>query len=180
MQLILGGARSGKSRFAQQQAEAWQDQTGGQLLYLATAEPGDDEMQARIQMHQGDRGERWQSLEEPLQLANALRQNSGSDTCVVIDCLTLWVNNCLHHAQWEAQKNQLLRTIDDVCRDGPAPHWIFVSNEVGSGIVPLGQLSREFVDASGWLHQALAARAESVTLVVAGLPLALKTAAQQL
>lgn len=174
MQLILGGARSGKSRFAQQQAESWQRQTGGQLLYLATAEPGDAEMHARIQRHQQDRGAPWQTLEEPLNLASALTQNQSRDTCVLVDCLTLWVSNCMHHGQWESQRASLLQTIDQANDKGVTPNWIFVSNEVGSGIIPLGSLSREFVDASGWLHQALAERAKTVTLVVAGLPVTLK------
>ncbi|WP_020208468.1 bifunctional adenosylcobinamide kinase/adenosylcobinamide-phosphate guanylyltransferase [Gilvimarinus chinensis] len=174
MQLILGGARSGKSRFAQQQAESWQRQTGGQLRYLATAEAGDAEMHARIQRHQQDRGAPWQTLEEPLNLASELKQNQSRDTCVLVDCLTLWVSNCMHHGQWESQKASLLQAIDEANEKGVTPNWIFVSNEVGSGIVPLGPLSREFVDASGWLHQALAERAKTVTLVVAGLPVTLK------
>ncbi|MCP8899074.1 bifunctional adenosylcobinamide kinase/adenosylcobinamide-phosphate guanylyltransferase [Gilvimarinus xylanilyticus] len=174
MQLILGGARSGKSRIAQQKAEAWREQTGGQLLYLATGEAGDAEMRARIQAHRQERGAAWKTLEEPIRLAQTLTENAASDTCILVDCLTLWISNCLHHGLWERERGAFLECVDAVQRQAISPPWIFVSNEVGSGVVPLGELSREFVDASGWLHQALAARMDSVTLVVAGLPLSLK------
>ncbi|MGL6162479.1 bifunctional adenosylcobinamide kinase/adenosylcobinamide-phosphate guanylyltransferase [Microbulbifer sp.] len=172
MQLILGGARSGKSRYAQERAEA---QCGDKSpIYLATAEARDDEMRKRIVRHRGDRGPRWQTREEPLHLARALARISGPDTWVLVDCLTLWISNCLHVGCWEKERGQLLAEVDRRQATGTAPNWLFVSNEVGSGVVPLGQLSREFVDASGWLHQALAERCDQVTLVVAGLPLRLK------
>jgi len=177
MQLILGGARSGKSRYAQERAEALSGDESP--IYLATAEARDDEMRKRIARHRGDRGRRWQTREEPLHLAGALARisnpdTSGPDTWVLVDCLTLWISNCLHAGCWEKERGQLLAEVDRRLATGSAPNWLFVSNEVGSGVVPLGQLSREFVDASGWLHQALAERCDQVTLVVAGLPLRLK------
>lgn len=174
MQLILGGARSGKSRLAQQKAEAWRKQTGGQLLYLATGEAGDNEMHARIEAHRQERGAAWKTLEEPISLARTLSENAAPDTCILVDCLTLWVSNCLHRGVWHTERDALLTCIDKMRSQTMSPPWIFVSNEVGSGVVPLGELSREFVDASGWLHQALAERMDSVTLVVAGLPMSLK------
>jgi len=173
-QLILGGARSGKSRLAQQRAEAWQTHTGGALYYLATAGIGDDEMRARIDLHQSQRDGRWQTLEQPIALAATLKQFRGQSVCILVDCLTLWLSNCLHQGVWLPQRDALLAELLAQRQQAVAPELILVSNEVGSGIVPLGQLSRDFVDAAGWLHQALAAQLSSVTLVVAGLPLALK------
>lgn len=173
-QLILGGARSGKSRIAQERAEAWREQTGGALYYLATAGIGDDEMGARINQHRSERDNRWHTLEEPLALAAALKHYRDKPVCILVDCLTLWISNCLHEGIWHQERDALLAEIDTQAEANSELAVIFVSNEVGSGIVPLGQLSRDFVDASGWLHQALAARFNTVTLVVAGLPLALK------
>ncbi|WP_308364998.1 MULTISPECIES: bifunctional adenosylcobinamide kinase/adenosylcobinamide-phosphate guanylyltransferase [unclassified Microbulbifer] len=174
MQLILGGARSGKSRYAQERVEALGAEGDKKLIFLATAEARDGEMQKRIVKHRGDRGQRWQTCEEPLHLARTLARISAPDTWVLVDCLTLWISNCLHADCWERERGQLLAEVDRRLATGTAPNWLFVSNEVGSGVVPLGQLSREFVDASGWLHQALAERCDQVTLVVAGLPLQLK------
>ncbi len=173
MELWLGGARSGKSRLAQASAEQWQQRQGGQLVYLATATAGDGEMQARITQHQADRSAHWQTREVPLQLAQALAAGASSDI-ILVDCLTLWISNCLHAGCWLAERAALLQILDTQLATGLRPRWLFVSNEVGSGVIPLGQLSREFVDASGWLHQALAQRCEQVNLVVAGLPLCLK------
>lgn len=176
LHLILGGARSGKSRLAQQRAEQWlQSNTTGGLIYLATATAEDEEMSSRIARHRADRDQRWQSIEEPIVLAETLAAVPQSH-CVLVDCLTLWLSNCLHQGVWERECEALLRCIDQksVEQKRNAAPWILVSNEVGLGIVPLGQLSREFVDAAGWLHQALAERADSVILAIAGLPLTVK------
>ncbi|WP_299946699.1 bifunctional adenosylcobinamide kinase/adenosylcobinamide-phosphate guanylyltransferase [uncultured Microbulbifer sp.] len=174
--LILGGARSGKSRLAQQRAEHWlQNNNAGGLAYLATATAGDEEMFSRITRHQGDRDQRWQTIEVPIALAKALDAAPHSH-CVLVDCLTLWLSNCIHQGVWERERDALLQCIDlrrNDLKNSVSP-WFFVSNEVGSGVVPLGQLSREFVDAAGWLHQVLAERADSVTLAIAGLPLTVK------
>ncbi|WP_020415300.1 bifunctional adenosylcobinamide kinase/adenosylcobinamide-phosphate guanylyltransferase [Microbulbifer variabilis] len=176
LHLILGGARSGKSRLAQQRAEQWlQSNNAGGLSYLATATAGDEEMSSRIARHQGDRGQHWQTIEEPIALAEALDASPKSH-CVLVDCLTLWLSNCIHEGVWAREREALMQRVDqrrNNSENNAAP-WIFVSNEVGSGIVPLGQLSREFMDAAGWLHQALAERADSVTLAIAGLPLTVK------
>jgi len=176
VQLILGGARSGKSRLAEQRALEWQAQTRGELIYLATASAGDDEMSHRIHQHQARRNERWQLIEEPLDLAGAIagQQALKQPACLLIDCLTLWISNCLHSGCWETERERLLAQVQTLTAGSSALQLIMVSNEVGSGIVPLGELSRDFVDASGWLHQALAQACEQVTLVVAGLPLELK------
>lgn len=164
-QLILGGARSGKSRLAEERALA----SGKQLFYVATATAGDGEMVERIRIHQQRRDGSWQLLEEPVALAKLLRDHDSPDHCILVDCLTLWLSNCLYHECWEEQREQLLAVLPTLQSE-----VILVSNEVGSGIVPLGELSRRFADESGFLHQALAKLCGRVTLTVAGLPLELK------
>ena len=164
-ELILGGARSGKSTLAEQRAVT----TGHALVYIATAAADDQEMSRRIGHHQKHRGTQWNVIEEPLELAQVLRQQQGPERCIVVDCLTLWLSNCLHRDCWETQKSQLLATLPEL-----AGHIILVSNETGLGVVPMGELSRRFVDEAGFLHQRLAALCNRVTLTVAGLPLVLK------
>lgn len=164
--LILGGARSGKSRHAESLALAATDKT---VFYVATGWAGDAEMQARIKHHQAQRPPHWQTVEEPVFLARTLQQLNSPDNFILVDCLTLWVSNCLGENCFEQQQRELLDCIQSLDAD-----IALVSNEVGSGVVPLGQLSREFVDNSGRLHQQLATFCDSVTLVVAGLPLYLK------
>lgn len=163
--LILGGARSGKSRFAEGAALA----TGKRHFYIATGWAGDGEMAARVALHQQQRDRRWQLIEEPLELASALQHVDASENILLVDCLTLWLSNALHQQQWPAQKQALLETLPQMRGD-----VYFVSNEVGSGIVPLGALSREFADEAGKLNQDVAQACDQVTLVVAGLPLSLK------
>jgi adenosylcobinamide kinase/adenosylcobinamide-phosphate guanylyltransferase len=172
--LVLGGARSGKSRFAEQIAI----DSGKDVIYMATATIYDNEMQQRINRHIEDRPSHWLTIEEPLLLAQALRQHSTENTCILVDCLTLWLTNVLMAEQegaiqgqsfFEVNKEKLLQTL--VSLPGQV---ILVSNEVGQGIVPMGELSRRFVDEAGWLHQDIARIAQQVTLVVAGLPMQLK------
>lgn len=163
--LILGGARSGKSRFAEQCAR----DTGKQLCYLATAEARDGEMAQRIAHHRARRDDAWHLREEPLSLGAALGELDDPGRCILIDCLTLWLSNCLATGQWQATRADFLDVLPTLQAD-----VVLVSNEVGQGIVPLGELNRQFVDESGWLHQEVAGLCERVTLVTAGLPLALK------
>lgn len=166
IQLILGGARSGKSRLAEGLAE----QSGLPVSYIATATAGDDEMRARIENHQQRRPSHWATLEAPYDLAGALQAQGGAGRCVLVDCLTLWVSNHLcAESYFEKEKQRLL----DVLTGLPG-EVILVSNEVGLGIVPMGELSRRFVDESGWLHQALAALSDRVVFTVAGLPYVFK------
>jgi len=165
LELILGGARSGKSRLAEQRALA----SGKLPYYIATATAGDGEMAERIHHHRARRGPEWHTVEAPLHLAATLRDLARDDRCLLVDCLTLWLSNCLHHDCWPRERDDLLKTIATL-----PGRILLVSNEVGSGIVPLGELSRRFADESGWLHQQLAQVADGVTLVVAGLPLELK------
>ena len=169
-ELILGGARSGKSRLAEQRAE----ETGMELLYLATATAGDAEMSERIRHHQerrqaSENSRKWNLLEEPIRLAEILSENAQADRCILVDCLTLWISNCLHQDCWEQQKEALLTALEKL-----PGHIIFVSNETGMGVVPMGELTRQFVDESGFFHQQLAAVCDEVTFTVAGLPLTLK------
>jgi len=173
-QLILGGARSGKSGYAEEQAIASAKEHQQSLWYVATANHSDDhEMQRRIKQHQQRRqtvqADAWRVIEEPLDLAAVLQQYATKEHCVLVDCLSLWLTNALLNNCWEEKKAAFFQAFNK-----SAATLLLVSNEVGSGIVPLGELSRQFVDESGLLHQRLAAHSDRVTLVVAGLPLQLK------
>lgn len=165
--LILGGARSGKSALAERLAQ----DSGRTVVYLATAQAGDGEMAARIAHHRARRPASWASVEEPLALADALREHARADRCVLVDCLTLWLSNLLGDdaKRFERERKALLDTLP-----GLPGEIVLVSNEVGLGIVPLGELSRRFVDEAGRLHQALAVQCDRVIFVAAGLPLAMK------
>ena len=166
-ELILGGARSGKSSFAEQRAM----QSGLEVIYIATATAGDSEMAKRIAHHQHSRPKHWQTVETPIYLSKTLEKYAQPQTCLLVDCLTLWLNNCLFDetVSWETQRQLLLEQIAEL-----PGRQILVSNEVGQGIIPLGAISRQFVDESGRLHQALASLADQVFFVVAGLPQVLK------
>ncbi|USD39379.1 MULTISPECIES: bifunctional adenosylcobinamide kinase/adenosylcobinamide-phosphate guanylyltransferase [Ferrimonas] len=169
-QLISGGARSGKSRLAQQRAREWQQAGGGQVVVIATAR-ADDSMAERIAHHQRHRPADWSLIEAQRDLAQALVSASGADTLVLVDCLTLWLANELFadDGDWPAAKAALLQCLSTL--PGPV---IFIGNEVGQGVVPLGESNRRFVDECGWLHQHLGQRVDRVTLTIAGLPLELK------
>ncbi len=167
--LVLGGARSGKSSFAEKMAI----ESAKEVVYIATATIYDDEMQTRINRHIDDRPAHWLTIEEPLLLAQTLKQQAAEDKCLLVDCLTLWLSNVLmteeNTKQFSAYKEALLTVLPSL-----PGQIILVSNEVGQGIVPMGELSRRFVDEAGWLHQDIARLAQQVTLVVAGLPMKLK------
>ncbi len=166
--LVLGGARSGKSRYAQALAEA----SGRERLYLATASPGDAEMAARIARHRAERGTGWRTLEEPLELAAVLRAEADKGRVVIVDCVTLWLSNVLLANLDPAEKiADLIATIATL--GGPA---VFVSNEVGAGVVPTTELGRAFRDWQGRANQELARCCDAVVLVAAGLPLLIKPA----
>ncbi|MBF8731517.1 MULTISPECIES: bifunctional adenosylcobinamide kinase/adenosylcobinamide-phosphate guanylyltransferase [Pseudomonas] len=166
--LILGGARSGKSRLAEQLAQA----SGLPVTYIATSEPLDGEMNERVQLHRQRRPVDWALIEEPLALARVLCAEAAEGRCLLVDCLTLWLTNLLmldddtRLAQERDALLECLRTLPGTI--------ILVSNETGLGVVPMGELTRRYVDQAGWLHQAVAERCERVVLTVAGLPLMLK------
>jgi adenosylcobinamide kinase/adenosylcobinamide-phosphate guanylyltransferase len=164
--LVLGGARSGKSRFAERLA--WE--SGFARIYLATATAGDDEMHARIAHHRAQRGDGWRTVEEPLALVDALTREAGEGCVVLVDCLTLWLSNLMHASHdVEAETKALAEWLR-----GTRHPVLLVSNEVGLGLVPETPLGRDFRDAQGRLNQAIAAVVPNVAFVAAGLPLWLK------
>lgn len=167
VELILGGARSGKSALAEQRAS----EGGRQVVYIATAEAGDEEMAERIAHHRERRPEAWLSVEEPLALAAVLAENAAADRAVIVDCLTLWLSNLMaaDEARLNDEREQLLRLLPSL-----PGRVVLVSNEVGLGIVPDNPLARRFRDEAGWLNQRVAEQAARVTFVAAGLPMILK------
>lgn len=168
-ELVLGGARSGKSRYAQAQAAA----SGLAVTYVATAQALDAEMAARIERHRAERPAGWDLVEAPLELAAALEAHAAPGRCLLVDCLTLWLTNLLLADAAGARLADETAALLDALPRLPG-RLVLVGNEVGQGIVPDNALARRFRDEAGWLHQALAARCARVTLVVAGLPLSLK------
>jgi adenosylcobinamide kinase / adenosylcobinamide-phosphate guanylyltransferase len=169
IEFILGGARSGKSALAEQKALS----SGLAVTYIATADPADlaedKEMLARIAHHRTQRPADWLLVEEPLHLATLLKTLAAPDRLLLVDCLTLWLSNLLHRGDVLKETQALLDALPVL-----PGHVILVSNEVGMGIVPLGELTRRYVDEAGRLHQRIAALADNVTFVAAGIPLQLK------
>jgi adenosylcobinamide kinase/adenosylcobinamide-phosphate guanylyltransferase len=166
--IVLGGARSGKSRYAQQRAEAEM----GALIYIATGQALDAEMKERIAHHQADRGDRWRTVEAPLALASTIRAETAPNRVLLVDCLTLWVSNLmLADRDAEAEGAALVECIAKV--EGGL---ILVSNEVGLGIVPDNAMARRFRDIAGRINQTVARAVDEAVFVAAGLPLVLKTA----
>ena len=170
--LVLGGARSGKSHYAEQLALA----SHKEVIYIATGSAGDDEMQARIKKHQADRPKYWQTIEEPVLLADVIERYANTHHCLLVDCLTLWLSNILFDSQGNYQEDVFLQQKQALLNELPHIHAdiILVSNEVGSGIIPIDSMSRRFVDEAGRLHQQLAKLCSHVTLVTAGLAQQLK------
>ena len=172
--LVLGGVRAGKSNYAQELAS-----DAGRVLFVATAEAGDPEMADRISAHRRTRPAEWDTLEEPVDLAGALPPLLHCYNTVVLDCLTLWVSNLLLEdpdaAPTRGDVPAETRTLLDVYRDGDAS-WIVVSNEVGLGVVPATDLGRAYADELGRVNQLVAAAADEVYFVAAGLPLRMKSA----
>ena len=171
---VTGGARSGKSRLAEQLAFNF----GEQLCYLATAQSLDDEMGQRIRTHQQRRGDHWHTIEEPLHLSQALAANDGDFNVILVDCLTLWLSNLLLLYENLGEETEI-RILDDVQRlattlRGMTTPVIIVSNEVGMGIVPENKLARMFRDIAGQANQIIAAAADEAWLVASGIPLKLK------
>ena len=182
LSLVFGGARSGKSRFAEQMAQELAG-SAQDVIYLATASADDGEMQQRIAHHQARRPAQWSTVEQGLALGAAIREHSQPGTVVLVDCLTVWLSNLLFceqrdypeighitpPPQFDIQRQDLLLAL--IQAQGTV---ILVSNEVGMGIVPMGAVTRWFVDEAGRLNQAVAAQADTVIWVAAGLPLYLK------
>lgn len=172
LSLILGGARSGKSVHAEKLAAA----TRLPVTYIATAQVYDPEFGARVEHHKSRRPNHWQTVETPHQLAETLRRESAPDRCLIVDCLTLWLAQCIcpecappEGVDWASERKLLLEILPKL--EGQI---IMVSNEVGMGIVPLGEINRQFQDEAGRLNQAVAAISDQVIFIAAGLPLKLK------
>lgn len=183
--LILGGARSGKSAWAEQLAV----DSGQRVVYLATATAGDDEMAERIAAHRSSRPLAWRTVEASYELADAVRLHARPNEIVLVDCLTLWVSNlvlrhigdrqdiaAVPHGDWAAVEAQLLAATDDLLAGASAvgATLILVSNEVGMGLVPPSPLGRRYRDILGRVNQAVARQADSIVLMVAGLPVDLR------
>ena len=174
IELIIGGTRAGKSRVAELRARSAflnNPQQYNNLLYVATAKIYDNEIAERIKHHQQRRSDHWQLIEEPLKLASVLSKHNRSDTIILIECLTMWLTNLLCEPEAEledssflSEKKQFIEQLEQ-----SQARIIIVSNETGLGIVPMGELTRRYVDEAGMLHQLLAKMSERVTLVVAGL-----------
>lgn len=167
-ELILGGVRSGKSRLAEQHAK----DSGLEVVYIATAQVRDAEMQRRVAEHQARRPAAWRAVEAGHNLAEVLRREAAEQRCVLVDCLTLWLTQLL----CDASEQELRRECDALLAVLPnlPGQIILVSNETNMGVVPLGELSRRYCDEAGRLHQQLAQLCDSVYLTVAGLPLIVK------
>ncbi len=167
---ILGGARSGKSRHAEQLAKDYEQQ-GKRIVYVATAGRFDDEMVKRIEHHKQSRPTHWQTIEEQYDLAKIFAQYNDEQTVILVDCLTLWLSNllCQEDGQFQTYKNEFLNELQT-----SKATVILVSNETGLGVVPMGELTRRFVDESGFLHQTISQMADKVVFCVAGLPMVLK------
>ena len=168
LQLILGGARSGKSRLAEKIAL----ESGLNVIYIATAQPLDEEMQERILHHQESRPREWQVIEEPLYLSEKLQESDAQNQLILIDCLTLWMSNLLLQDASELQMSQCQKLLTIL--PNLKSEIILVSNETGLGVVPMGNISRKFIDESGRLHQQIGQIAQKVVFCVAGFPIILK------
>ena len=170
--LVVGGCRSGKSRYALEMAEKVD---ANRQIFIATCQPHDDEMRERVEKHRQQRSDTWFTVEAPLKLPEAIGSHTSPDTVVVVDCLTLWISNILLQAgdpranDWETQAVRLVKGLSEA--NGPV---ILVSNEVGTGIVPENRLARMFRDATGAVNQQIAAVAGSVIWMVAGIPVKIK------
>lgn len=167
--LVLGGARSGKSGYAENLAA----QTNQNVIYVATAQIRDKAIQERVDLHQQSRPGEWLTIESPLELGSVLQKHTKQGSTLLVDCLTMWVTNLLceedSKAALKKEQQSFFSSLDMIEGD-----VIFVSNEVGMGIIPMGELTRDYVDIAGRLHQDIAALADHVVLVVAGLPLVIK------
>lgn len=162
--LILGGARSGKSSFAERLA----DESGRSKIYLATSQAWDGEMQQRIAIHQSRRGPEWQLEEEPIALLERIKLLAGRENVILVDCLTLWLTNLMMAERDVGEASaDLVQGLSGLSADYSV---LLVSNEVGQGIVPVDKMARDFRDHAGRLHQDIAAIAKNVWFVTAGLP----------
>ena len=167
---IIGGCRSGKSQHALQTAAKM---PGNRKIYIATCVPEDDEMKQRVAKHQKRRGQSWTTVEEPLNLPEAILQNSHRADVILVDCLTLWVSNLLMETNDEKKIEETIYQLTDTLEEATCP-IVLVSNEIGTGIVPENKLARQYRDIIGLTNQAVAKTAGKVIWMVAGIPVTVK------
>lgn len=168
---VTGGAKSGKSSFALSEAE----KIKGRKAYIATAEALDEEMKNRIEKHKEQRGEGWDTYEEPLKITEIIKKIEGKYGAIVVDCLTLWLSNLMHAKLDIAQElEKLVEVLKDLSLITHHSSLYLVSNEVGTGIVPENKLAREFRDLAGTMNQKVAGVSDEVFMVVAGIPVKIK------
>lgn len=172
LHFILGGARSGKSAYAEKLAV----DSNFPVTYIATAQIYDAEFGQRVEHHKARRPEHWRTIEQPFNLGETLKMHAKADECIIVDCLTLWLAQCICpdcdrpvHLNWPAERSALLTALPQLKGE-----IFLISNEVGMGIVPLGEINRQFQDEQGRLNQAIAQIADKVSFIMAGLPLHLK------
>ncbi|MFN3568125.1 MAG: bifunctional adenosylcobinamide kinase/adenosylcobinamide-phosphate guanylyltransferase [Caldimicrobium sp.] len=169
---VLGGAKSGKTKWALNYAQSLKNME--KYIYLATALPIDKEMEEKILRHKEEREELWHTIEEPLNLAQRIREIKGNSFVILIDCLTLWCSNLLYYSKKvKDHLEELLKEIEHFKKNNDS-HLIFVSNEVGMSLVPENPLGREFRELLGWINQEIAKRSDEVYFILAGLSLKLK------
>lgn len=167
---VFGGARSGKSRFSQKLGESVLEKK----LFIATAQPLDDEMKKRIESHRASRGKNWETIEEPLEISKAIREGGNEYGLILIDCLTIWISNLLEGLDGDEEKIlKEVRKLEETIKESGA-RFIIVSNEVGMGIVPDNKMARQFRDLLGMVNQGMAELSDRVILMASGVPMVLK------
>ena len=172
---FIGGCRSGKSSAALQ----WSEEIGAdRKIFVATCQPYDAEMQARIERHQRERDATWETIEEPFEIATIVHQHSTPETVILVDCLTLWLTNIIIAEADDDTINSRIETLNKALLNAPG-HVALVANEVGMGIVPDNAMSRRFRDWAGSLNQQIARCAHEVILTVAGIPVPIKSASRE-
>ena len=167
---VIGGCRSGKSSFALDHANR---EKGTTKIFIATSVPSDSEMEKRVEKHQYERGDEWQTIEEPVKIDETINQYSKNASVILVDCLTLWVSNMLLHSFDQDQLEKAVKHLEnslELCRC----HVFLVSNEVGTGIVPENQIARQFRDFAGFVNQRIAKAADRVVMTIAGIDVQIK------
>jgi len=172
---VIGGCRSGKSSFALYQANKIQaDRVKGKdKFFIATSVPSDSEMEKRVEKHQKERGEGWQTIEEPVRIHKKISQYSPEASVIIVDCLTLWASNLLFHSYDQDQIDEAIKQLENSLGQCECPVFL-VSNEVGTGIVPENNLARKFRDIAGFVNQRIAKIADRVVMMVAGIDVQIK------
>lgn len=172
---MIGGCRSGKSSFALNQANRIQADSvkGKDKYFIATSVPADSEMENRVEKHQKERGEGWQTIEEPIRIHEKIKQYSPKASVILVDCLTLWVSNLLFHSYDPAQIDAAIQHLESSLEQSECPVFL-VSNEVGCGIVPENKLARVFRDIAGLVNQRIAKLSDTVVMTVAGIDVQIK------